>query len=75
MKKSKAWDMELHWLRDKKIAKLVKVFWDKGTNNGADYFTKHHATSHHQHIRQQRKYVRDTHTDLKHKINSIFSKM
>ena len=75
MKKSKSWDMELHWLRDKKITKFIKVFWDKGTNNGGDYFTKHHATSRHWHIWQQRKYIRDTHTDLKHKINSIFLKM
>lgn len=50
MKRSKAWDMELHWLRNKTISKLLKVYWDKGSNNGADYFTKHHATSHYCHI-------------------------
>ena len=47
MKKSKAWDMQLHWLRDKENHNFFNVFWDKGTNNDADYFTKHHPTVHH----------------------------
>ena len=55
--------MQLHWLRDPKNKKLFFVFWDKGSKNGADYFTKHHPTIHHRQIREERKYVRDTITD------------
>ena len=38
-KKSKTWDMYLHWLRNKENKKNFKVQWDKGSNNDADYFT------------------------------------
>ena len=59
MKASKTWDMQLHWLRDKENMKFFKVFWDKGSNQGGDYWTKHHPTVHHRRIRLERKYVRD----------------
>ena len=59
MKKSKAWDMQLHWLQDKENQRFFKVFWDKGKNNGADYFTKHHPTVHHRQIRASKTYIRD----------------
>ena len=59
LKRSKFWDMKLHWLRDKQFDQFFSVFWDKGTNNGADYFTKHHPKVHHCQTKQQRKYVRD----------------
>ena len=36
MKKSKTWDMYLHWLRDKELQKFFKVVWKKGSTNGAD---------------------------------------
>ena len=52
-RKSKSWDMKFHWLRDKELQKLIRVFWDKGINNDADYFTKHHSTTHHQAIREK----------------------
>ena len=72
MKHSKTWNMQLHWLRDKENNKFFNVFWDKGQNNGADYFTKHFSTVHHRRIRETRKYVRDIHTDLKQTINCLF---
>ena len=59
MKQSKTWDMQLHWLRDKQNTSHFNVFWDKGSNQGADYWTKHHPTVHHRHVRQERKFVRD----------------
>jgi hypothetical protein len=59
MKKSKTWDMHLHWLRDKEKQKYFNVFWDKGSNNYADYFTKHHPIIHHRRIRNERTYIRD----------------
>ena len=73
MKQSKAWDMQLHWLRDKPNKEIFNVFWDKGPNNGADYFTKYHPTVHHRRIRIDRKYIRDMHSDLRQKVNLIFS--
>ena len=74
MKHSKTWDMQLHWLRDKEMQKYFQVFWDKGTLNGADYFTKHHPPVYHLHIHQVRKYVRDIHKKLKNSKQAIFTK-
>ena len=56
-KRSKAWDMRYHWLRDRLTQQQFNIFWEKGVTNDADYFTKHHATSHHR--AQRAKYVRD----------------
>ena len=73
MKQSKSWDIQLHWLRDEPNQDIFRVFWDKGPNNGADYFTKHHPTVHHRTIQTERNYVQDMHSDLRQKINLIFS--
>ena len=59
MKASKTWDMQLHWLWGKQNMKIFKVFKDKGTNQGRDYWAKHYTTVHHRCIRLERKYVRD----------------
>ena len=56
MKRSKSWDMNLHWLRDKEFLKQFKILWGKGEHNGADYFTKHHSIKHHRLTRSD--YVR-----------------
>ena len=58
-KKSKSWDMKYHWLRERMTKQQFNFFWDKGINNHADYFTKHHPTNHHRHIRQTNQYVFD----------------
>ena len=42
-KRSKSWDLRYHWIRDQQLQGNIKVYWDKGINNNADYFTKHHA--------------------------------
>ena len=52
---SKAWDMRLHWIQDRVKQKQFHIYWDKGTNNYADYPTKHFPPSYHQKIRP--KYV------------------
>ena len=57
LKKSKSWDMNLHWLRDRENQKQFTVTWEKGSGNKADYHTKHHPTVHHRNSR--RKYIRD----------------
>ena len=57
-KMSKAWDMNLHWLRDKTNQKQFNLIWEKGKLNGADYFTKvTHPTVHHKAMRGN--YVQD----------------
>ena len=54
-KKSKSWDMRLNWLRDRKEQSQFHYYWDKGSNNDADYHTKHHPPKHH--LQQRHKYV------------------
>jgi len=51
--------MRYHWLREKQTKQQFRIFWDKGVNNHADYFTKHHPAKHHLYVRKSRKYVRD----------------
>jgi hypothetical protein len=46
-KRSKHWDMRYHWMKEKLVEKIFRVYWDKGSNNGGDYFTKHHPPTHH----------------------------
>ena len=67
-KRSKSWDMRFHWLKDKTTQKYINVYWKKGSENDADYFTKHHRTSYHRAMRPR--YVLDL---LKEKIHNIFS--
>ena len=69
MKKSKTWDMYLHWLRNKENKKNFKVQWDKGSNNDADYFTKHHPTIHHRKLRS--KFVRDLLSEVTNEILTL----
>jgi len=52
-KRSKSWDMRYHWLRDRSTRNQFDVYWDKGSNNHADYFTKHHSPMHHHQMRQR----------------------
>jgi hypothetical protein len=39
-RRSKTWDMRWNWLRDKGTHEKLRIYWDKGFNNDADYFTK-----------------------------------
>ena len=50
-RKSKAMDMRFYWIQDQCNRNQFKIFWKPGHTNLADYFTKHHATSHHTHMR------------------------
>jgi hypothetical protein len=51
IKQSKAMDMRFYWIRDREQQRQIKVFWQKGKDNLANYFTKHHLPSHHQKMR------------------------
>ena len=42
MKRSKAFDMRYHWLKDRIEQLQFNLYWGKGKLNRADYFTKHH---------------------------------
>ena len=46
-KRSKAWDMRYHWIRDRDAQGHFKFYWARGIDNWADYFTKHHSPSYH----------------------------
>ena len=50
-KRSKAIDMRFYWVRDRVRQNQFKIFWRRGKSNLADYFTKHHPTSHHRAMR------------------------
>jgi hypothetical protein len=53
MKRSKAFDMRYHWLKDRIFQKQFNLYWAPGKQNRADYFTKHHPPSHHKLMRYQ----------------------
>jgi len=50
-KRSKAIDMQFYWIRDRVRQGQFQIKWQKGAQNKADYFTKHHPAAHHQQIR------------------------
>jgi hypothetical protein len=53
MRKSKAFDMRYHWLKDRIAQKQFNLYWKKGATNAADYFSKHHPPAHHRRERSQ----------------------
>jgi hypothetical protein len=50
-KRTKAMDMQFHWLRDRIDQKQFRYFWRPGSTNYADYWTKHHPAAHHWNMR------------------------
>ena len=54
-KQTKAMDMQLHWLHDRKCQQQFKFYWRPGKENNADYWTKHHLPSHH--VNMQKEYL------------------
>ena len=51
LKRSKSWDMRYFWLLDRVTQQQFYIYWDKGSNNHGDYFTKHWPANYHQEIR------------------------
>ncbi len=45
--RTKAMDMQFHWLRCHEAQNQFRFFWHPGTTNRADYWTKHHCAAHH----------------------------
>jgi hypothetical protein len=58
-RRSKTCDMRWNWLRDKATHQQLRIYWDKGANNDADYFTKHHPPAHHR--TERPRYVLNAH--------------
>ena len=48
----KAMDMRFYWVQDRIKQKNFKVFWNPGTTNLGDYYTKHHVPNHHCNLRE-----------------------
>ena len=57
-RRTKTIDMRYYWLQDQADLKQFNFVWEKGENNKADYFTKHHPPGHHQAVRSM--YVNHT---------------
>jgi hypothetical protein len=51
--RSKAIDMRYHWVRDRIVQNQFCVVWQPGSENKADYYTKHHPGAHHRRMRPQ----------------------
>jgi hypothetical protein len=58
--------MRWNWLRDKTTHDKLRIYWDKGQNNQADYFTKHHPPTHH--LAMRPKYVLNAHNLTAHTV-------
>jgi hypothetical protein len=52
-KRSKAIDMRYYWVRDRVRQGQFIIYWQRGSDNLADYFTKHHPPSHHRRMRSR----------------------
>jgi hypothetical protein len=59
-------DMRFFWIRDRVQQGQFIIYWRKGKDNDADYFTKQHPTSHHRALRQ-----RFLHIDLTSSIDPL----
>jgi hypothetical protein len=49
----KAMDMQFHWLQCCDVQDQYQFYWRPGTQNLADYWTKHHPASHHKSFHPQ----------------------
>ena len=47
---TKAMDMRFHWLGDRECQKQFRIYWRPGKLNYVEYWTKHHAATHHQNV-------------------------
>ena len=50
-KRTKAIDMRFYWVIDRIKQNHFRIFWKPGSENLADYFTKHHSPTHHKRMR------------------------
>ena len=50
-KRSRTFDRQFWWLKDRATQQQFYITWGPGKSNLADYFTKHHPGSHHKLVR------------------------
>ena len=50
-KRSKVFDMRFQWMRCLNKQNQLRLYWQNGTGNLADYFTKNFPPEHHRQIR------------------------
>jgi hypothetical protein len=58
-RRSKAIDMRFYWVKDRVEKGEFLIYWARGKDNLADYFTKHHSPAHHRLMRSR--YLLDLH--------------
>jgi hypothetical protein len=46
-------NMQFHRLHDRESQDQLKIYWQLGKMNLADYFTKHHPPNHHTNVRAE----------------------
>jgi hypothetical protein len=63
-KRSRTFDRQFWWLKDRESQLQFNIIWDPGIYNLADYFTKHHPGSHHKKVRPIYLHERTSPTDL-----------
>ena len=51
IKRSKTFDRQFWWLKDREAQQQFEVVWEAGIYNLADYPTKHHLSPHHKKVR------------------------
>jgi hypothetical protein len=51
--RSKAINMRFYWIKDRVAQGQFAIYWKRGADNLADYFTKHHPPAHHQRMCSQ----------------------
>jgi hypothetical protein len=61
---SRAIDMRFYWVRNWQQQGHFNIFWAPGSDNLANYFTKHFPASHHQAMRPIYVHSKDHGTDL-----------
>jgi hypothetical protein len=71
MKRSKAFDMRYHWLKDRIAQKQFNLYWAPGKLNKADYHTKHFPPAYHKAERYQPFRLQDT----THLVNILTSQL
>jgi hypothetical protein len=52
-RQSRAVNMRFYWIQDRVGQGEFLVYWSSGSDNAADYFTKHHSPSHHRRMRSR----------------------
>jgi hypothetical protein len=68
-RRSKAIDMRFYWVRDRVHQGQFIIHWRRGTDNQADYFSKHHSPAHHCLMRSR--YLLELHTSTTTKTDQL----